>query len=105
MSESTIGKIRVYQENDLQTMKRIMFEVNFDPNEPETITHQMSKNENMGLFLELDIFRPTERELEYLRDENERYSKRIDDLEEIVEDLEESVEDMKDFAQRATEDL
>lgn len=87
MLELTTGKIRVYQENDLQTVKVMLFEINFDPNMVDKSTHQMSKNENMGLFLELDIFKPTERELAYLRDENERFAKRIEEMEVTIVEM------------------
>ena len=93
MLEPTEGKIKVFQENDLGTIRRVLLKAEFDPNEPETRTFRISRRGEFGLYLELDIYKPTQRRIDELEKDNADLQGLVDEMAETIE----NVEDMEDF--------
>ena len=90
MLEATSGTIKVFQENDLGTIRSVLLKAGFDPNEAETSTFRISRWGNFGLYLELDIYKPAQRRIDELEKDNA-------DLQGLVDEMAETIENMEDF--------
>lgn len=96
MKQSTVGRIKVWKQNEEGTKVFIMFDKKFNPSKLETSKEVISERDGVIMCVVLDIFKPVERHIEYLEKENERLEKTVDDLIDRVDDMNEQMEDMED---------
>lgn len=92
MIDTMDGTITVYKENDLKTVKHVMLKVEFDPYKEEMETYRIAETQDGAVWMDVDLFYPKKRTMEYLERENTRLEDRVTQLESGIDDLKDTIE-------------